>query len=499
MELEKISTVVRPRSQWEAIDLGFLMARQWFFPLLKVWLVLTLPLFIILHGILFTYPWAPILVIWWLKPLWERALLHIVSRALFSEVPTLRQTLSAFPKLAAKQWFMALTFRRLSLSRSMNLPVEQLENLSGTDRAKRLKTLHGTRGTGAGWLLFICVHIEAVLPLACMILISLFIPSEVDIEWFNLFVNNNYASIVIWNILFYFSMAVIAPFYVTAGFSLYINRRIWLEGWNIEIAFRRLSQRIKNNHSLVNLAVILIAGTLTITTPDTAIASETNLTPHEAKQTIETILAGEEFHNKKTIRALDLDFDWDDDDNDDIFREDASPLQSFTLWISENIRVILWVIFLTLAVYIIYKYREWLMQFSQYEGANKNSQSDIPPSVLFGMKVDKESLPQDVISNVESLWNQQQFRAAYSLLYRATLQRLMEHHQIKFKEGNTEEECKKLVIKHVPAELGNFFSEMTLHWQRLAYAHSVIDSDKMVHLCSEWRKFFNHEEATQHG
>ena len=32
-----------------------------------------------------------------------------------------------------------------------------------------------------------------------------------------------------------FTMAMLAPFYVSCGFMAYINRRIVLEGWDIEI------------------------------------------------------------------------------------------------------------------------------------------------------------------------------------------------------------------------------------------------------------------------
>ena len=33
------------------------------------------------------------------------------------------------------------------------------------------------------------------------------------------------------------------PFYVAAGFALYLNRRTLLEGWDIELALRRIAER----------------------------------------------------------------------------------------------------------------------------------------------------------------------------------------------------------------------------------------------------------------
>lgn len=490
MELEKISTAVRPRNKWEAIDLGFLMARHWFFPLLKAWISITLPLFIILLSTVFIYPWLPILVIWWLKPIWERTQLHIVSRALFSEIPTLRETLKAFPRIAARQWFQTLTFRRLNLSRSMDLPVDQLENLSEKGRFKRLKVLHGTKGSGAGWLMFICIHLEAVLPIAIVFFISMFIPSELDIEWFDMFFGSNLWNYIMWNTLAYCSMAIVAPFYVTAGFSLYINRRTWLEGWNIELAFRRILQRVRPNQNFANLAIIIVVTTLTLSPTDSVSAAEEQLNTTDAKEKIETILEGKEFHNKKTIRTLDYDFVWGE--------ESESPSQisptfkSFAEWVSANLRLLLWIIFISLLLILVYNYRHWFKELSHQIGSKDNSSDDDVPSLLFGMNVDKESLPDDILGQVNDLWNKQQFRAAYSLLYRATLQQLMEQHHIKFREGYTEEECKRIVQKNVAPELGVFFSDITLHWQRLAYAHQILNTETMEELCQRWPLFFKH-------
>jgi hypothetical protein len=40
------------------------------------------------------------------------------------------------------------------------------------------------------------------------------------------------------------AIAIVEPFYVAAGFALYLNRRTLLEGWDLELAFRRLAARL---------------------------------------------------------------------------------------------------------------------------------------------------------------------------------------------------------------------------------------------------------------
>ena len=52
MNLSKISVQVRPRNPYEAIDLGFVMARRWFIPLVLLWLVPALPVMVVSYLIL---------------------------------------------------------------------------------------------------------------------------------------------------------------------------------------------------------------------------------------------------------------------------------------------------------------------------------------------------------------------------------------------------------------------------------------------------------------
>ena len=42
------------------------------------------------------------------------------------------------------------------------------------------------------------------------------------------------------------AVTTIEPFYVAGGFSLYLNRRTLLEGWDIELELRRCAARFTN-------------------------------------------------------------------------------------------------------------------------------------------------------------------------------------------------------------------------------------------------------------
>jgi len=485
MELDRISTALRPRSRWEALDLGIVMARAWWWPLCRAWLAVTLPALLLLHLLLFNYPVLAITIFWWLKPMWERAVLHILSRALFGELPPLRETLRAFPKLAAKQWFASLTYRRFSLTRSMDLPVVQLEGLKGKQRSQRLKTLHGKQGSGAAWLTFVGAHIEMLLPLAALLLFIMLLPDEVEFDWSLLFGSEpSYGFELFTNLLWYGVMTLVAPFYVAGGFSLYINRRTWLEGWDIELSFRRLLQRVQNN-GLAKVAAVLLALLLSVLSPDPTMAAEQSLNRVQAKADIEEIMSGEAFHDMETRRSL----DWGREDEEDKTFELPDWVGRLIAFIADNVRGAIWAVMVALPLLYLFKYREWLAQQAWRLRRAPNANEPLP-TVLFGMEVGSETLPQDVSSQVAQLWQAQQHRAAYALLYRASLSRLMEFYQLRFHSGHTEDECCRLVQQQTGSALGHYFAELTLHWQRLAYAHQLPADEVMRSLCQRWPQHF---------
>src|SRR5690606_36992341 len=165
MRLTDASVAIRPRSAWEAMDLGILLARRHAGLLMASWALVTLPIFALCCALLWRYPGWAVVLFWWLKPAYERLPLFILSHALFGDVPTLKQALKAWPRLLKPQLLASLTWRRFSPTRSFDLPVQQLEGLSGQARSQRLVVL-GQRDSGrASWLTIVGMHLEFALTL----------------------------------------------------------------------------------------------------------------------------------------------------------------------------------------------------------------------------------------------------------------------------------------------------------------------------------------------
>ena len=134
MQAADIAIGLRRRSPWEAMDLGLTMLQRWGRQVYLPHVLFAIPLMTaaLAAGWWFERAWVALLAIWWMKPAYDRVVLHVLSRAVFGELPTTRAVFGA-----AKEWLRTglLTALLLRLwpdtSRSFTLPVRQLEGQSG--------------------------------------------------------------------------------------------------------------------------------------------------------------------------------------------------------------------------------------------------------------------------------------------------------------------------------------------------------------------------------
>lgn len=267
MRLSDACVVIRPRHGWEAMDLGVLLSQRHRRLLMTSWAIVTLPVFALLSLLLWDSPSLAVFIFWWLKPAFERLPLFILSKAMFGETPTLQQALRQWPRLLKPQLLASLTWRRLSLSRSFLMPVMQLEGLEGDAREQRLQVLMQRNAGAAKWLTIIGVHLEGALWIGLMVLFYLFLPQQVELDW-------SWQTLItaatqdwrwlehLTNLFYALVLVIWESVYVACGFSLYLNRRTVLEAWDIELAFRRLRQRLGSAAVTLILAAFLLAPTV---------------------------------------------------------------------------------------------------------------------------------------------------------------------------------------------------------------------------------------------
>lgn len=291
MRSEDLSVTLRRRNPWEALDLGTAMVRRWWRPLYGAWLLVLLPVALVLL-LVFGPTWGGFLL-WWLKPLLDRVALHVLATAVFATPPSPKQTLRALRARLGPGVLWSLTLRRFDPARSFNLPIVQLEGQSGAQARERRKVLHRYAHSYAVWLTVAFMHFEFVLFFAALAISDLLVPASANegSSFFSGLFEGGFQSTerVNWfaTLSYVASLALLEPMYVASGFALYLNRRTLLEGWDLEVQFRRLAETLRAaKHGVA--AASLMASTLCVAivlTPSDAYAQSTQALPADDART----------------------------------------------------------------------------------------------------------------------------------------------------------------------------------------------------------------------
>ncbi len=267
MQIDNMRVAIRPMSTAQAVDLGFMMARNWFVPLWQIWMGMALPVFLVYLAVLFwdigfndtsnsygsddylNLPFFAVLLFWWLKPLYEKPMVNWLGSALFGDAPTVKDTIKQGWKSSRQYSGKLLLRQRLSLSRQLILPILQLEHPDNIQFNHRLRLLQRGQGGGVSWHTIIMLHIEWVLSLGLIAFFTSLVPEqylsfdnlmlylETSERWFQ----------VLSALVSFMAMSVVAPFFICGGFAVYLTKRCLLEGWDIELTFKQLANRYQQS------------------------------------------------------------------------------------------------------------------------------------------------------------------------------------------------------------------------------------------------------------
>lgn len=525
MDLSRIRVEARVRRPWEAIDLGFVLARQWWKPLFLSWALPSFALYIVLSALFYPRPWVAPLLVWWLKPFWDRGPLYVASRILFGDNVGARQMLNALFGLYKTDWLPWLCWRRLSLSRAYEMPVTVLEHLQGKPRRARLTILRSRHSNAAHWLTAICAHLEALITMGAISMAALMLPEQIRLGATQFMAAQAGVVQQIGGLLSYAAMALIAPFYTMAGFTLYMSRRIELEAWDIEIRFRHLAAnppqqgRTALRSACLVLALSLLwpglqhlyaapAGTSggnTVMAPEAVGATLPANPRQQSKILIDDVLSGDNFHKRVRIIRWRLKNRQAETEPDHAIPGWLTAILEFFgrhgNWFgalrglfsmgAKGVEIILWLLTISLLLCFFFYYRNSLLQFIRSE--KKSGHQPAAPAVLFGLEVSQDSLPADVPGQVQALWQAEQYRAALSLLYRATLSNLIHRYDFDFNAGHTEGECATIVRQGGNPQLSDYTERLMHYWQQLAYGHRLPESEQVAVMCQQWWTIFRHE------
>lgn len=244
MRVEGLAVALRPRSQAEACDLGLALVRGHARSIWRCFAPVLLAVAALALCTVDTMGWLPVLIVFWLKPWLDRSLLFVLSRAVFGEATRWSDLWRARRQVFGGQLLRTLLWRRFSPWRAYTQPVEQLEGLRGSARRKRVKLMQNDNRGAATALQVAFAHAEAVLSYGLVALLWWFAPESSSASIWDWFIHPNAHAAgqlgldIVVSLAYFATVLFLEPFYVAAGFAMYLNRRVALEAWDIEQEFR---------------------------------------------------------------------------------------------------------------------------------------------------------------------------------------------------------------------------------------------------------------------
>lgn len=468
MQLDTVTAEIRPRSDWEAVDLGFAMVRRSFWRCLAMWwLAIGVPA-VIAGWLLWDYPLVMLVLFWWFKPVGSRMVLFEISRRLFGEEPNWRSIWREIPRAWVRRFFYRFVWARFSPWLPVTMAVEDLEGLRGKIYQQRCRQVV-RRGEGVVmWLYFVADLSAAWLGLGILGLLMMLIPEGQDSAWqlaleswdpdspFELpaLITRTVAGCVM------VGMSLADVFVTGAGFGVYINNRTWIEGWDVELAFRRLAQRL-GKVALILFSVFMVS--------EVSGAEESRM-PAEV---IQEVKADEVFK----IHTV----------TDKVPKPRTSSGSGLPLdWVE-----VLMNVFAVCTVVLLVGLLGWLIWKNRHAfrmgkiGVNEPSEK-IVARVVMGMEVAADTLPMDVPGTAWALWQQGLHQQALGLLYRGAISRVIQLGQVEIHESDTEGDCLRRVEQVGAKAHPAYFRGITGVWTRLAYAGVSPPDAQVESLCREW-------------
>ncbi len=499
MRLEDVTAKIRPRARWESIDLGCAMARRSYGTILMAWLVCVWPLWIlgvIGFGMISEGGWH----LWW-SSLWiwvtlgiaGKVPLHIISRELFGEKVSAWEVIKLWPKMFFANFWRGI-FSRFTVSRGLSMPVSELEGLRGSAYKARVNLLLRNGGDGATQAVLVSHLMMLVITFACwfflMMVYQFYGANDLFENFFeDLYLHGDDYGVSWLFLLFYcISVTLIEPLFVGAGFAMYVNSRTLTEGWDIELSFKRLSERLRGNFQQKGRGVGLLlvcCGMSLFVMPNSQAQEET------AKQRVERITSAEDYtiHEHQEKR-----YERKSSSSGSSSSSSGGSGPSYTGGSGPGagdvfqgvFQLMFWsivIVVVGLVIWVIIKNRHALNKTNSLDEVD-----DLPVvKSVMGMDVTPESLPKALSEEAREAWLRGDHQLSMSLLYRGAISWMVNKGRVPIVESDTENDCVRRVNeKQVPDDTGKFFSHLTDSWVGLAYGKNLPPDSEVMAMCDRW-------------
>ncbi|GAB3510627.1 DUF4129 domain-containing protein [Pseudoxanthomonas daejeonensis] len=480
MRPEDLDVALRPRSSWEAMELGTALLRRHAGAVWRPWLLATLPVLVVLNAAAWMLDrvWLAALLMWWLKPLFDRIPLYVLSRGVFGHTPGTVETLRAQWSFGRGAMPAHLLWRRLSPARSLLMPVDLLEGSAAAQRRARRRVVGGPAYGQAALLTWTCWHFELALALGVVAAVFLAVPPELLPDSLNSFWMLLRAGPPPWlelafNGVAWLAVSVVGPFYVAAGFGLYLNRRTETEAWDVELAFRRLRERLLAQ-AAAPLALLLACMLLS---PAEVLAQQQG--EDDARPaTLEQVFGQDHADDARFRDAVARTYrdpllggertvvEWRLKSPPRERTGDAPDLSVLAALLSRIGEWMLWIAVAVLVLLVLVTAPRWLPWLGG-SARRKRAEAPAAAATLLAMP---EASPEDIAAAARRLWQSGHPRDALALVYRGSVEAMARDAQVELPPGATEAQCLRASRKLPLPAARELFAQVVRVWQYAAYA-----------------------------
>jgi hypothetical protein len=512
MRIEALQIELRPRTNAQALDLGFALLRSHAGAAYMAFFALWIPLLALCAVLTVLWPelaslWM--LLAWWCKPLLERAPLYVLSRQVFGTAVTWQEAVRAWPRQLGGGWFRLLTWGRVfAAGRGLQQPVWMLEHARGKVASARLRVLgKNSTAQSAFWFGIVCAHLEAVLEIGMLGFIGIFISDSGFTNPFAALTALKGAGLALLMLALYgLAAGIMAPIYTACGFTLYLNRRASLEAWDLEIQLRQIrppvAGRSRARAAAGSVAAVLLAVALALP-PDASAApaaappaaqckppdgsvikrgADNGARQAQLRRQLDQVYADPDLRGYQCVESWMLKKPFDEPKD-----VKAAPPPSLS-WLATVFKVLIIAVAIGAVGWLLYRYRD---KFP----ALRRAPLRVVATEIGGLDIRAESLPADIAASVRALWARGERRAALALLYRATLSRLVTEDGLALSRGDTEGDClRQANAARQAGRLDQGRLEVavtaTALWLSAAYADRWPDEAALLAACNAWQLRF---------
>lgn len=453
----------------EAADTGLLLWRENFvnfilFFAIPFWLCAFFLRLLPGKAVYFSY-----LILWWLKPFFDRLILHVISVSFFESGASLRLLCRRLDKNILRGLPGDLLWRRFNPLRSAMTPVRTLEFSGKSKKTRRLTSRLITErkrnlkngGINYCYLLSLWgITLEAALligeTLFVIFMLEMFAPYYLDSV-----LNGPLAGTEIFIYTAYcVNYILIETIYVCMGFSLYINSRIEVEGWDLEIKFRSFAEKYRKQ--IGTGALLLLFCVMCALFPVKASADEKPYPEIENVPITElqNILSSPDFGGEKDSWGIRFKNQQEKEDDTAADNADFSSLfEKLRLIFANILKFFLIAIIAALAVVLFILSRKMIFK--------KTSIKKSPAiTALRGIRAED---PDILLEKSLEFYKQGELRFAWGYCTASVIISWQLYRGLVFPPNATESDCANMVMRSNSAE-GEIFADHIKYWINFVYA-----------------------------